>query len=560
MKTKREILAAQIAVKRTLKNEQGLERELSRFFKRLQKEVIQALHEYWSEYHLLQGQVNLMVAPVHEAHREYYEILEKYVRREYKLGQAEAKRNVARLERKNRMALKSATVMPIKGFINYNKDNGLFATDPKAERDLLNRTFRASEQTMSRVDNQINAIITDGYRSGKGINDIAASLNKRFDQLSSWESRRIARTEVNTSHNTATYDTYQELGVEYTQWIAANDDRTRDSHAEIDGEIIPIGAKYSNGLAYPGDMTGDISEWINCRCSNAPFVIPYGYMAPSFSPFREEDLVPIESKSFEDLIQPPQPVEEFNTMLQGDPTIEKQGNGTLYTYENGFELYVSDKSIISHEELVTHINSLPEPLRNMDVLKRIDFTPDVVMKGKSGEYVPQFQKLYVYHSGSKQRTFEVLNHELGHAFDNQVYVNNHKNWRGWGLSNVDVYEKIFKADNKLKEYVRPNGKKRIPNRLVTDYAGRSWKKYKKKFSEHMKIWKRGSQNPEHKPHDMRYMEDFAESTQLYLSPATHDQFVKDYPNRAKYLESIYGKIKFDKNSPYYKALQQDGLI
>ena len=310
MEVKRQILASQISVKRTLKNEQGLERELSKFFKRLQKEVLSALHEYWSEYQLLQGQINLMVAPVHEAHREYYEILEKYVRREYKLGVAEAKRNVERLRKKNKVAFKAIQPMPLHGIIRKGDPenmNDWFATIPKAEKDLLNRTFRASEQTMSRVDNQINKIITDGYRGGKGINDIGAQLNKRFDQLSSWEARRIARTEVNTSHNAATVDTYRDMGVEYTQWIAANDDRTRDSHAEVDGEIIPMGGKYSNGLEYPGDMSGDISEWINCRCSNAPFVIPYGFMAPSFSPFREEDLIPIETENpLEKLQQEPQ--------------------------------------------------------------------------------------------------------------------------------------------------------------------------------------------------------------------------------------------------------------
>lgn len=244
---------------------------------------------------MLQGHINLIVSPVHEAHREYYEILEKYVKREYKLGQAEAKRAVERMNKKHRFAFKEVKVMPIAGVIR--RDNDLFATSPKAEQDLLNRTFRASERTMSRVDNQINAIITDGYRSGKGINDIGNRLSKRFDQLATWESRRIARTEVNTSHNVATVDTYRDMGVEYTQWIAANDDRTRDSHAEVDGEIIPMGGKYSNGLGYPGDMSGPIEEWINCRCSNAPFVIPYGYMAPSFSPFREGDLVPIETEN-----------------------------------------------------------------------------------------------------------------------------------------------------------------------------------------------------------------------------------------------------------------------
>ena len=164
MQTKKEILAAKISLKRRLNNEEQLARELGRFFTRLKKEVLDALREYWSDYHMLQGHINLICSPVHEAHREYYEILEKYVKREYKLGQSEAKRAVDRLNRKHKFAFKEVKTMPIAGFIR--RDNDLFATSPKAETDLLNRTFRASERTMSRVDGQINQIITDGYRSG----------------------------------------------------------------------------------------------------------------------------------------------------------------------------------------------------------------------------------------------------------------------------------------------------------------------------------------------------------------------------------------------------------
>ena len=289
-----------------MNNEERLYRELSKFFKRLKKEVLASLEEYWSDYQMLQGHINLIVSPVHEAHKEYYEILRKYKVKEYELGKREATRLCNRAG--VRYAFKETISMPISGFIKKDSDK-LFGTLPKAEQDLLDRTYKTSEKTLNRVDGQLNKIITDGYRSGKGINDIANQVTKRFDQLSSWEAKRIARTEVNTSHNKATVDTYNDLGVEYTQWIAAADDRTRDSHVEVDGEIIPLGGHYSNGLAYPGDMSGPIEEWINCRCSNAPFVIPFGYMAPSFSPFRESDLIPI----IENPVEPTQ--EQIDTNL-----------------------------------------------------------------------------------------------------------------------------------------------------------------------------------------------------------------------------------------------------
>ena len=284
MLPKRQILASKISNARSRNNERQLERELQRFFDRLGKQVQQNLEEYWSE-HLLQGQVDLITKPVSEAQAEYYLILQKYNKREYQLGIREAERLV-KLSKKP-MASKALKPRLFKRF-------DLFATLREAEEDLLNRVFIASQATLERVDTSIKTLLTEGYQSGKGINYVANLLTRRFDQLQTWEAQRIARTEIHNSHNTAVMDTYQELGVEYTMWISAGDDgRTRDSHLEVDGEIIPVGSTYSNGLKYPGDTDGPIEEWINCRCSNAPYVIPYGYAAPPFSPFREEDLIKI---------------------------------------------------------------------------------------------------------------------------------------------------------------------------------------------------------------------------------------------------------------------------
>jgi SPP1 gp7 family putative phage head morphogenesis protein len=228
--------------------------------------------------------VDLITKPVSEAQAEYYLILQKYNKREYRLGIQEAER----LVKLSKKPIAEKALLP-----RLSKRFDLFATLRGSEEDLLERVFIASQATLNRVDTSIKTLLTEGYQSGKGINYVTNLLIKRFDQLQTWEAQRIARTEIHNSHNTAVMDTYNEYGVEYTMWISADDDRTRDSHLEINGEIIPMGGTYSNGLKYPGDTDGPIEEWINCRCSNAPYVIPYGYMAPNFSPFREEDLIPI---------------------------------------------------------------------------------------------------------------------------------------------------------------------------------------------------------------------------------------------------------------------------
>ena len=298
LKAKKQILRTQISNARSRNNERQLERALQRYFKALEKQIQRNLKFYWQDNNLVMGQVDLITEPIMNSHDEYYEILSKFVSREYQLGTQEAERLVLRLN-KNRVANKATKPKP-RAFLKRTFE--LFGIHATAEEDLLTRVFIASERTLARVDRSIMDIITLGYKSGNGINAVANELTRRFDQLTTWESKRIARTEIHNSHNTAVMDTYQELGVEYTMWISAGDDgRTRETHLGpadgvpdgVDGEIIPMGETYSNGLQYPGDTSGPIEEWINCRCSNAPFVIPYGYAAPPYSPFREEDLIKI---------------------------------------------------------------------------------------------------------------------------------------------------------------------------------------------------------------------------------------------------------------------------
>ena len=285
----RKLLIAQLNKARSNNNEHQLERAIQQYFNGLKQEVLDNLEEYWSEYHLLQGHIKLIIAPINDSHEQYYQILAKHDSKEYKLGEDEARRLIQIVN--DNTAMKARWRPKLKRII---RNNPFFDTIRWTEEDLLNKVFIASKRTLARVTSELNQIITDGYTSGKGINIVANMLTRRFDQLETWEAKRIARTEIHNSHNQGVMRIYDEVGVEYTQWIAASDDRVRESHEEINGEIIRIGDKYSNGLEYPGDTNGDIEEWINCRCSNAPFVMPYGYTAPpDKEQFYEDDLIKI---------------------------------------------------------------------------------------------------------------------------------------------------------------------------------------------------------------------------------------------------------------------------
>ena len=308
LKARKELLASQVSRIASDTNENLLRVNLTKFFTELEHEIQSALMEYWNDHGMLMGQLNLILAPIHEKHQEYYELIMKHKLQEFHRAEQQGKRLV---KRARNVAMKSARPVQMK----HDRSN-LFGTLKYSEDKLATNTFTASQNTLNRVDSNINQILTDGYREGVGINEVSRQITERFDQLRTWEAKRIARTEIHTAQNQGIMNSYDQLGVEYTQWISAEDDRTRESHAEIDREIIPIGSTYSNGLAFPGDTSGPIEEWINCRCSNAPFVIPEGMMAPSFSPFREEDLIEIPKAE-----EPPkaEPVEEAQP-TETDPT------------------------------------------------------------------------------------------------------------------------------------------------------------------------------------------------------------------------------------------------
>lgn len=59
----------------------------------------------------------------------------------------------------------------------------------------------------------------------------------------------------------------QDLGFDVKKrWRAILDNRTRDSHARLDGTTIELNETFANGLMYPGDPSGTPDEIMNCRC------------------------------------------------------------------------------------------------------------------------------------------------------------------------------------------------------------------------------------------------------------------------------------------------------
>lgn len=88
-----------------------------------------------------------------------------------------------------------------------------------------------------------------------------------FDLGGMSSSLTIARTEMGTIASMARFDMFKSEGIKKIEWVTAKDDRVRESHSMVDGEVIDIQGQFQNGLRYPRDPNGPPEEIINCRCA-----------------------------------------------------------------------------------------------------------------------------------------------------------------------------------------------------------------------------------------------------------------------------------------------------
>ena len=120
---------------------------------------------------------------------------------------------------------------------------------------------------------RINSTIALGIVNGESIDEIAQRVGKISD-TSRISATRTATTMITTAQNAGRMNGYrrcQQMGMTIKhRWLSANDRHTRASHKAINGQIIAIGEKFSNGLEYPGDPGGAPEEVYNCRCCTVP--------------------------------------------------------------------------------------------------------------------------------------------------------------------------------------------------------------------------------------------------------------------------------------------------
>lgn len=144
-----------------------------------------------------------------------------------------------------------------------------------AQEFITSRANQLAGQVTDTTYEAITAALAEGVGEGESIPDLAARIREVFADASATRATTIARTEVIGGFGAATRAAITGLPADVVaavQWIATRDGRTRDAHAEADGQIQPVTSPFIVGgdpMLYPGDPNGGADNTVNCRCALA---------------------------------------------------------------------------------------------------------------------------------------------------------------------------------------------------------------------------------------------------------------------------------------------------
>lgn len=118
----------------------------------------------------------------------------------------------------------------------------------------------------------IARIVSNGIEAGISREKMADEILQEYEIQSKSRARLIADQETITTLETGHYDMMASSGAVTKTWHHRPQKNPRDgrdggpNHVAMDGETVPIDAKFSNGLRFPCDPEGPAAETIKCRC------------------------------------------------------------------------------------------------------------------------------------------------------------------------------------------------------------------------------------------------------------------------------------------------------
>jgi HK97 family phage portal protein len=142
--------------------------------------------------------------------------------------------------------------------------------DPNVLRAIETQVQRFAESVNQTTWDLLTGELAEGVADGESIDQLAERIQRVMGDRIRSSKETIARTETTVAANAGTMASWKQSGVvTQKRWLAALDDRTRESHIAAHGQVVALDDNFRVGSGSgptPGQI-GRASEDIGCRCS-----------------------------------------------------------------------------------------------------------------------------------------------------------------------------------------------------------------------------------------------------------------------------------------------------
>jgi hypothetical protein len=140
-----------------------------------------------------------------------------------------------------------------------------------AEWIAINGVDRIDGITLT-TQRRLQVALQDAIQAGEGIQQVARRIVTSGSGIADLNRARvIARTEIISASNAGSLEGAYATGVDFQkEWLATQDDRTRDAHLVADGQRTSKDGDFlvdGEPLEYPGALNGSPANVISCRCT-----------------------------------------------------------------------------------------------------------------------------------------------------------------------------------------------------------------------------------------------------------------------------------------------------
>ena len=163
--------------------------------------------------------------------------------------EADTQRKTAKLHRQMLTASASSAMQP------FDISFDIHAPTSQAILDAI--AARIQGTITSAIEEQITEAIQEGFANGYSVDRVARNIVTATDKISKVRADMLARTDLNALSNAGSLLGATTADAASTKtWLATEDERTRETHADADGQTVAINDTFTVGgesAQYPVD-------------------------------------------------------------------------------------------------------------------------------------------------------------------------------------------------------------------------------------------------------------------------------------------------------------------